>query len=113
MTAQELATIIRLNLNTVVFLINNDGYTIEYYIHGKDQEYNNVSPWRYLQAPSFVGAKEDTFTAEVKTYRELESVLAEPELTDGTGLRMVEIILDREDAPAGPLKAMLDQQTIV
>lgn len=37
MTAQELSTAILHDLNVVVFLINNDGYTIERCIHGRNQ----------------------------------------------------------------------------
>ncbi|OAP62430.1 hypothetical protein AYL99_04633 [Fonsecaea erecta] len=110
MTVQELATIIRHNLNVVVFLINNDGYTIERCIHGMKEGYNDISPWRYLKAPSFFGAPENTFTSSARTYGELQPLLNHESLANGTGLRMVEIHMDRYDAPAGPLTALLNQQ---
>ncbi|OJJ66364.1 hypothetical protein ASPBRDRAFT_48999 [Aspergillus brasiliensis CBS 101740] len=110
MTAQELSTIIRLKQNVVVFLINNDGYTIERCIHGRKQGYNDVSRWRYLQAPSFFGASEDTYTASVRTWKELQDVLSNEVVSNGKELRMVEIMLDREDAPIGPLSVLIDQQ---
>ncbi|KIW30562.1 uncharacterized protein PV07_06299 [Cladophialophora immunda] len=110
MTVQELATIIRHNLNVIVFLINNDGYTIERCIHGLEEGYNDISTWRYLKAPSFFGAPENAFTASTRTYGELEQALNHEKLADGTGLRMVEIHMDRYDAPAGPLTALLNQQ---
>ncbi|KAF7554794.1 hypothetical protein G7Z17_g2675 [Cylindrodendrum hubeiense] len=110
MTAQELSTIIYNNLNVIVFLINNDGYTIERCIHGATQRYNDVASWRYLQAPSFFGAKEDAFTGEARTWAELEKVLGNEKLTDGSGLRMVEIFMDREDAPEGPLLQYIQAQ---
>lgn len=110
MTAQELSTMIKHNLNIVVFLINNDGYTIERCIHGLSQGYNDVARWRYLDAPRFFGAPEDTFTASCKTWGELQKVLDEKVLSDGEGLRMVEIHMDREDAPNGPLSQYLDKQ---
>ncbi|KAM0287960.1 hypothetical protein ACHAQH_000027 [Verticillium albo-atrum] len=103
MTVQEIATIVRLKLNVVIFLINNDGYTIERCIHGRNQAYNDVTPWRYLEAPSFFGAKKTTYTASARTWRELEAVLEAEELHREKDLRMVEIFLDREDAPKGPL----------
>jgi pyruvate decarboxylase len=111
MTAQELGTIIRLGLNVVVFLINNDGYTIERCIHGQDQRYNDVSRWRYLNAPAFFGASENAFTGTAKTYGELKAVLQDKELADGKGLRMVEIHMPPKDAPAGPLLDLLNAQT--
>lgn len=110
MTAQELSTIIKENLDVVIFLINNDGYTIERCIHGLKQGYNDVAPWRYLQTPAAFGAKEDTFTASVKTWGDLEKVLVDERLVMGRGLRMVEIFVDREDAPPGPLLQMINKQ---
>lgn len=110
MTVQELGTIIRHNLNVVIFLINNDGYTIERCIHGMNQGYNDISAWRYLKAPAFFGAKEDSFTASARTYGELEKVLGDSKLADGDGLRMVEVFMDRDDAPIGPLLNMLNKQ---
>lgn len=110
MTVQELGTIIRLNLDVVLFLINNDGYTIERCIHGLKQGYNNVAPWRYLQAPSFFGAREDTYTAQVRTYGDLENVFGDLSANESRGLKMVEVFMDREDAPNGLLSEILKIQ---
>ncbi|EXM14814.1 hypothetical protein FoTM2_013800 [Fusarium oxysporum f. sp. vasinfectum] len=109
MTVQELSTIIRHNLNVIVFVINNDGYTIERCIHGYTQSYNDIARWRYCEAPSFFGAS-SAFTAKVATWAELDSVLRNEELLDGDGLRLVEIVMDREDAPEGSLLGMLKAQ---
>ncbi|EWY80938.1 pyruvate decarboxylase [Fusarium oxysporum NRRL 32931] len=109
MTVQELSTIIRHNLNVIVFVINNDGYTIERCIHGYTQSYNDIARWRYCEAPSFFGAS-SAFTAKVATWAELDSVLRNEELLDGDGLRLVEIVMDREDAPERSLLDMLKVQ---
>ncbi|KAI3317296.1 pyruvate decarboxylase [Xylariaceae sp. AK1471] len=110
MTVQELGTIIRHNLNVTVFLINNDGYTIERVIHGLKQGYNDVATWRYTEAPSFFGAKKDTFTATAKTCSELQRVLESEALSTVEGFKMVEVFMDREDVPEGPLQWLLQQQ---
>ncbi|CAI6089497.1 unnamed protein product [Clonostachys chloroleuca] len=110
LTAQEIATMVRQNLDIVIFLFNNDGYTIERCIHGANQGYNDVSPWRYLQAASFFGAPEDSYTKRVKTWGDLEETLGDKVLSDGRGIRMAEIILDRDDAPEGPLKVLMSKQ---
>ncbi|GAP88564.1 putative pyruvate decarboxylase [Rosellinia necatrix] len=110
MTVQELGTIIRHNLNVTVILINNDGYTIERVIHGLKQGYNDVASWRYLQAPGFFGGKEDTFTAKVATLGELQDLLNNDALNDVEGFKMVEVIMDREDVPVGPLTWLLEHQ---
>ena len=101
---------LRFLLILVIFLINNDGYTIERCIHGVKQAYNDVSRWRYLEALSFFGAEKDAYTASAKTFGELGQVLADPKLSDGQGVRMVEVFMDKEDAPDGPLKDMMAAQ---
>jgi pyruvate decarboxylase len=110
MTVQEISTIIRHDLNIIIVVLNNDGYTIERAIHGLEENYNDVAAWRYLNAPRFFGAKEGTFTASARTWGELEKVLASKELSDGTGLSMVELVMDREDVPKGPLAMLMGKE---
>jgi pyruvate decarboxylase len=45
MTAQDVSTMIRCGQKTIVFLINNGGYTIEVEIH--DGPYNVIKNWNY------------------------------------------------------------------
>jgi len=45
MTAQEVSTMIRYEVNPIIFLLNNRGYTIEVQIH--DGPYNNIKNWNY------------------------------------------------------------------
>jgi pyruvate decarboxylase len=110
MTVQEIGTIIRLELPVIIFLFNNDGYTIERCIHGVRQGYNDVARWKYIQAPSFFGAKDGTYTAQARTWAELEYTLSDEELRGGMGVRMVEVFLDKEDAPDGALRDMMETQ---
>ncbi|KAF4943767.1 hypothetical protein FSARC_14835 [Fusarium sarcochroum] len=110
MTAQELSTMIRHNLNIVVFLINNDGYTIERCLHGLTQGYNDIASWRYLESPRLFGAPDGSFTRSVRNWGELEDVLKDTALNDDQGLRMVEVMMDREDAPPGPLSEGIRKQ---
>ncbi|KAF2025159.1 thiamine pyrophosphate enzyme [Setomelanomma holmii] len=110
MTVQEISSIIRHNLNVIIIVLNNDGYTIERAIHGLKEGYNDVARWKYLDAPTFFGGAEDTYTATARTWGELERVLGVERLLDGTGLRMVELFLDKEDVPAGPLQMLMDRE---
>ena len=109
-TAQELSTIIRYRLDVTIFLVNNNGYTFERLIHGLDAEYNDIAPWRYLAAPSFFGAPTDgsyrVETHRVRTWGELETLLETEEIHDGKGLKMVEVVMGREDV-ASEFKAAL------
>lgn len=111
MTAQELSTIIRNQLDVIIFLINNNGYTIERLIHGPEEHYNDVASWRYLEAPSLFGAEETTsypiFKARVSTWGELDSILEKDEFHSGKGLRMVEVMMDMQDCN-DTLRLLLD-----
>ncbi|KAA8644435.1 hypothetical protein EYZ11_009351 [Aspergillus tanneri] len=102
-TAQELSTVIRKRLDMIIFLINNNGYTIERLIHGWNAEYNDIAPWRYLETPRCFGAPADgsyhVQTARVTTWGELQTLLADQSFQDGSGLRMVEVMLGTHDAP--------------
>lgn len=110
MTVQLISTIIRHNLDIIIVVLNNDGYTIERAIHGVKGNYNDIASWRYLSAPHFFGAKEGTFTASARSWGELETVLASKELSEGTGLRMIELVIDREDVPEGPLAVLMGKE---
>ena len=103
MTVQELSTIIRRKLNLTFFLINNDGYVIERYLHGMKAHYNDIASWRYLEAPMFFGAPTDgsydVHTFKATNWGELNSVLNNKCFSDGTGLKIVEVMMNREDCP--------------
>lgn len=108
MTAQELSTAIRHDLNVVVVLIHNDGCTIERCIHRRNQGNNDVARWRYIEAPRFFGADGNTYCASGRSWGEPDAVLKHVDEADG--LRMAEIFVDREDAPQGVLRQYLRLQ---
>jgi len=98
MTAQELSTIIRNKIEMTIFLVNNDGYTVERPLHGMKAYYNDISRWKNLEAPRFFGAREDEPEYTVGTYQ----ALTMGEFTrggKGWGLRMVEVFMGWENIP--------------
>jgi indolepyruvate decarboxylase len=97
MTAQELSTILRLDLKPIIFLVNNDGYTIERLIFGAESIYNDINPWRYHQLPSVLDKKDRAAIHVVKTERELEAAL--DAARDNDKLNFIEVELPRMDAP--------------
>ncbi|KAI6088248.1 pyruvate decarboxylase [Hypoxylon rubiginosum] len=100
LTAQEVSTMIRHNLDVILFVICNDGYTIERYIHGMDAEYNDVMTWRYKDLPAAFGGTEETAKSyAVHNRGELEELLADQDFNDRKGLRFVELYMPKEDAP--------------
>ncbi len=73
LTIQEIGTIIREGVNPVVFLINNDGYTIERSIHGVEAEYNDITSYDWSKIPAaFGGTNANTLTLRAATVREFD-----------------------------------------
>ncbi len=54
MTGMEFSTIIKRNLNPIVFVLNNQGYETERHL-GYDGEINDVQMWNYHLIPKVVG----------------------------------------------------------
>lgn len=111
LTAQELSTILKLGLKPIIFLLNNRGYTIERYILGMRETYNDIANWQYTALPGVFAPDVETFVATAGTEDKLEEVLAMVEKCDCACF--VELLLDPEDAPEalktfGPLTAELD-----
>jgi indolepyruvate decarboxylase len=100
MTAQELSTILRRGLKPIIFLVNNNGYTIERLILGPGSSYNDINQWRYAEATSFFDARDQAITYTVRTEDELDDALAAA--GDRESLVLVELVMSRLDAP-GPL----------
>jgi TPP-dependent 2-oxoacid decarboxylase len=91
-TCQDLSTIIRNNLKPVIFLINNDGYTIERVI--VDRPYNDIQPWHYHKLVKVFGGG---LGFDVRTEGELEEALDKAAATDD--LVFIEIHTERLDCP--------------
>ncbi len=91
-TCQDLSTMIRNHLKPVIFLLNNDGYTIERVI--VDHPYNDLQPWHYHKLVEVFGGG---MALDVRTEGELEDALAKAKSADG--LVFIEIHTDRLDCP--------------
>jgi indolepyruvate decarboxylase len=91
-TGQDLSTMIRNGLKPVIFLINNDGYTIERVI--VDRPYNDIQPWRYHKLVEVFGGG---LGLDVRTEGELEEALARASTADS--LVFIEIHTGRLDCP--------------
>ena len=98
MTAQELGTLLRRRLPTVVFLLNNDGYTVERAINGPAATYNDIARWDWQHIPRAFGARASAPVLRAATTGELETALAACDAA-GDELAFVEVVLDRHDTP--------------
>jgi indolepyruvate decarboxylase len=114
LTAQELSSILRHKLKPIIFLINNDGYTIERLILGETSSYNDVQPWQYAKLCSVFGDSADFESRRVSTVGELEGALV---ATVASGkCHFIELVMERMDAPQalktlGPVYAKQDYGT--
>lgn len=59
------------------FVICNDGYTIERYIHGWNESYNDIQPWKFVDLPvAFGGQRGEYSTHQIKTRKDLLDLFA-------------------------------------
>ncbi|XWW99934.1 hypothetical protein V2A60_007948 [Cordyceps javanica] len=100
LTAQELSTMIRHGLKPIIFLLNNNGYTIERYIHGMDAEYNDINGWDYTALVDVMGGSKTSAKYVVKTKIELDNLLTDSAFNAADCLQFVEVIMPKEDAPS-------------
>ncbi|AWF82928.1 thiamine pyrophosphate-binding protein [Microbulbifer sp. A4B17] len=101
LTAQEISTMIRYNVNPIIFLVNNGGYTIEVEIH--DGPYNNIKNWEYAQLIEVFSAGEGkAWGCKVTTEGELDKAIKDALKHDG--LCLIEAIIDRNDCNVNLLR---------
>jgi len=93
LTAQEVSLIARYDLNITIFLINNDGYTIERAIHGPTQPYNDIFMWKYLDLARSLGI-ENTLTV-----KDFGGFFEQLDMMRSDGPKMVELFFDKLDYP--------------
>lgn len=97
LTAQELSTLLRCEQRPIIFLINNQGYTIERYILGESSSYNDIASWDYAKLPAVFGPQAQTFCAVVETSQQLEMALEQASRQDR--LAFIEVKLPMMDTP--------------
>ena len=97
LTAQELSTLLRHEQKPIVFLINNDGYTIERYILGETSSYNDIGAWDYAKLPAVLSPQTQAFCVAVETSQQLEMALEQASRQDQ--LAFIEVKLPMMDSP--------------
>jgi len=95
MTVQEISTVMRHELKPLIFVIQNQGYTVERAVLGKDAKYNDIANWRYSELPNVFSRDKKAETYVVTTGNELGKVLDSPH----SAMVFVECVMDKYDAP--------------
>ncbi|KAK9694831.1 hypothetical protein K7432_013261 [Basidiobolus ranarum] len=107
LTCQEVSVMIRLGLHPIIFLLNNNGYTIERLIHGVKRTYNDIDNWDFSKTLDYFGgaAGQDKigFQGRANTAEEFEQVLKKVE-SHNDKINFVEVMMDWLDAPENLVK---------
>ena len=97
LTVQELGVFSREGLSPVIVVVNNDGYTVERMIHGKDEPYNDIVSWSWADIPKALGVT-NHLTFRAQTYGELDDAfVAAADHRDR--MVLIEAIVPRLDVP--------------
>ncbi len=95
MTVQEISTVMRHDLKPWIFVNQNEGYTVERCVLGKDAKYNEIANWRYSELPTVFSRDKKAEAYVVTTSNGLQKVLDSPH----SGMVFVECVMDKHDAP--------------
>ncbi|KAL5989572.1 Pyruvate decarboxylase 1 [Asimina triloba] len=95
-TAQDVSTMLRCGQRSIIFLINNGGYTIEVEIH--DGPYNVIKNWDYTGLVDAIHNGEGKcWTTKVRTEEELLEAIKTAEGPHEASLCFIEVILHKDD----------------
>ena len=92
---------IRLDLKPIIFLLNNSGYTIERYLHGKTRKYNDIQNWNWTRLLDTFGAPDGVRSRSyvARTRGELEALLDDETFGRADVIQLVEVVMPMHDAP--------------
>jgi len=96
LTLQGLGAAIRYGLKTAIFIINNDGYTVERAIHGETQRYNDIARWNWTLFPAAFGDA-SVLSERVESAQQLSDVMAK--ISAKKQLSWIEVVLPKMDIP--------------
>ena len=98
LTIQEMANFFEYDLKPVIFVLNNNGYTVERVL-SKDpnDKFNNITNWNYLKLIEGFSNNKDYFIKTVSTLESFIKTIDEIKKLKGKKLCYVEIMTDKKD----------------
>ena len=98
LTIQEMANFFEYNLKPVIFVLNNNGYTVERVL-SKDpnDKFNNITNWNYPKLIEGFSNNKDYFIKTVSTLESFIKTIDEIKKLKGKKLCYVEIMTDKKD----------------
>lgn len=101
MTLQSLSEFIYHDIHPTIFVLNNDGYSVERAINGPEEKYNDIPSlhWGKLMEAFANNHQEKLYVNDVKTILDLKSVIYD--LAEVNTLAFIELHLDKLDYPQG------------
>ncbi|WP_191939217.1 indolepyruvate decarboxylase [Pantoea agglomerans] len=97
LTIQELGSMLRDQQPLILFLLNNEGYTVERAIHGATQRYNDIAQWNWTALPHALSLQGQAQSWRISETVQLEEVMAR--LSEPKWLSLVEVVMQKEDLP--------------
>ena len=97
LTIQELGSMLRDEQQMIIFLLNNEGYTVERAIHGATQRYNDIAQWNWTALPHALSLQGQAQSWRISETVQLDEVMAR--LSAPQWLSLVEVVMQKEDLP--------------
>lgn len=97
LTIQELGSMQRDGQQPIIFLINNQGYTVERAIHGAEQRYNDIASWNWTALPHALSVQSTAQSWRVSETVQLNAVMKE--MVHHRCLTLVEVVMEKQDLP--------------
>lgn len=89
------------DLKPIIFVLNNSGYTIERFLHGKERKYNDISNWNWTGLLGVLGDADGTRSKSytVHNKEELSALLDDASFAQADKIQLVEVMMPKHDAP--------------
>ncbi|KAF2449792.1 pyruvate decarboxylase [Karstenula rhodostoma CBS 690.94] len=98
LTIQEIGSMVKHKSTCVIFVINNEGYTVERMIWGARQSYNDIVPTSYAHLlPLYNHPDPANSYHRVATKAEFDAVLKKPQVANPEHVQLVELVVEKLD----------------